>query len=170
MGNSLNTNLLFDLIEKSRCDVCLIQETQVSSDVNIKSISRRWLGDSFWSPAIGKQGGVVTLISPNCDSKVISWKKDSHGRVVSLLIRIDDVDFNLVNIYAPTNLTDRKNFFDSINDFFIPASALIIGGDFNCYESSLDKFGGNVSIRNEYASILSDFALVDVWRKLNPRA
>ena len=30
--------------------------------------------------------------------------------------------------------------------FFIPASALVIGGDFNCYETALDKFGGNVSI------------------------
>ena len=44
---------------------------------------------------------------------MISWKKDSHGRIVSLLVRSNDVDVNLVNIYAPTRVIfkkgDRKN-------------------------------------------------------------
>ena len=170
MGNPLNNNLLFDLVEKSGCDVCFVQETLVSSDANIKTLSRRWLGRSFWSPAIGKQGGVVTLISPKCSNEVISWKKDSHGRVVSLVIRIDGVDLNLVNIYAPTNLSDRKCFYDSLHEFFIPGAALVIGGDFNCYDNALDKFGGNVSIHRECDSLKRDFALLDVWRKLHPKA
>ena len=170
MGNPLNNNLLFDLVEKSGCDVCFVQETLVSSDANIKTLSRRWLGRSFWSPAIGKQGGVVTLISPKCSIEIISWKKDSHGRVVSLVVRIDGVDLNLVNIYAPTNLSDRKCFYDSLHEFFIPGAALVIGGDFNCYDNALDKFGGNVSIHCECDSLKRDFTLLDVWRKLHPRA
>ena len=168
MGNPLNNNLLFDLIEKSDCDICFIQETQISSDVTIKSVSRRWLGRSFWAPAIGRQGGVVTLISPK--DEIVSWKKDSFGRIISILIRIDGVDFNLVNIYAPTNLTDRKLFFESLHDFFIPASAFVIGGDFNSYENALDKFGGHVVISNECKSLRSNFILVDAWRKLHPHA
>ena len=55
-GNPLNNNLLFDLIEKSDCDICFVQETLVSSDVKINALSRRWLGRSFWSPAIGMGG------------------------------------------------------------------------------------------------------------------
>ena len=171
LGNPLNQNLLFDLIQRFNCDICFVQETQVSSDQNINSLSRRWHGRSFWSPAIGRQGGVATLISPNCSADVVSWKKDSFGRIVSILIRIDDVDLNLVNVYAPTNLTDRKNFYDSLHEFFISgASALIIGGDFNCYDNALDKFGGNVSIHHELVSLKSDSTLVDAWRKLHPRA
>ena len=124
-------------------------------------MSRRWPGRSFWSPANGKQGGVAVLFSPNCDSQVLSWKKDSLGRIISLLIRIDNVDFNLVNIYAPTVLTDRKTFYDSLSDFFFPSAALIVGGDFNCFDKELDKFGGNISIQKEYADLKTDFRLLN---------
>lgn len=40
------------------------------------------------------------MISENCDANVISWKRDSKGRIISLLIRIEGVNFNLVNIYV----------------------------------------------------------------------
>ena len=46
----------------------------------------------------------------------------------------------------------------------------MIGGDFNCYENALDKFGGNVSVGDECKSLKSDFVLIDAWRKLHPRA
>lgn len=90
--------------------------------------------------------------------------------MVSLVIRIDGVDLNLVTIYAPTNLSDRKCFYDSLHEFFIPGAALVIGGDFNCYDNALDKFDGNVSIHRECDSLKRDFTLLDVWRKLHPRA
>ena len=167
-ANPLTHNFLFDSIESSNCDVCFVQETLVSSESTIKSLSRRWLGRCFWSPACGRQGGVVTLISPKCSDEIVSWKKDSHGRIVSILIRSNGVDVNLVNIYAPTNLAERKIFFDSLHEFFIPSDAIIIGGDFNCYDNVLDKFGGNISIHKEYESLKNDFALVDVWRNLHP--
>ena len=61
-------------------------------------------------------------------------------------------------------------FFETIHEFFFPCSSLIVGGDFNCYESTSDKFGGNVSIHSEYVDLKSDFRLVDVWRKRNPKA
>ena len=122
----------------------------------------------FWYPASSRQGGVVTLISSKCSDEIVSWKKDSHGRIVSILIRSNGVDVNLVNIYAPTNLAERKIFFDSLHEFFIPSDAIIIGGDFNCYDNALDKFGGNISIHKEYESLKNDFALVDVWRNLHP--
>ena len=66
-------------------------------------------------------GGVVTLILSKCSDEIVSWKKDSHGRIVSILIRSNDVDVNLVNIYALTNLAERKICFDSLHEFlFLP--------------------------------------------------
>ena len=120
-ASPLTYNLLFDLIETSNCHVCVVQKTLVSSESTIKSLSRRWLGCSFWSPASGRQGGVVTLILSKCSDEILSWKKDSHGRIVGILIRRNDVDVNLVNIYAPTNLAERKICFDSLHEFlFLP--------------------------------------------------
>ena len=118
LGSSLSNNVLFDYIEKSGCHICFVQETLISSDNHVKLLSAKWSGQSSWSPALGKQGSTAVLISDNCDANVISWKRDSKGRIISLLIRIDGVNFNLVNIYAPTNLSERKSFFDSLHEFF----------------------------------------------------
>ena len=72
---------------------------------------------------------------------------------------------NLVNIFSPTNLTECKAFFANLHEYFIPADGLILGGDFNGYESELDKFGGNTSIANYLSDFRSSFKLVDVWHK-----
>ena len=154
---------------KSQYDICFIQESLVSDSVQIDSLRSRWPGPSFWSPAIGRQGGVGVLINENFDGKVLSWKRDSGGRVISLLLDCQNQHFNCINIYAPTVLTDRKSFFESLHEFFIPAQGIILGGDFNCYESALDKFGGNVCLHNELSDLKSNFRFVDVWRKLHPR-
>jgi len=42
---------------------------------------------------------------------------------------------------------------------------LIHGGDFNCYKSELDKFGGNISTASYLSDFRSSFKLVDIWRK-----
>lgn len=117
----------------------------VSDPLIFRSIASRWHGPCFWSPAIGRRGGVFVFISEVCDATVISWRKDSDGRILSLLVKIGSFNCNIVNIYAPTNLTDRKVFFENLHEFFIPSDFIIIASDFNCYERDIDKFNGNVS-------------------------
>ena len=159
--------LLFD--HGKNFDFCLIQET-LCADNAITGLSSRWRGPTFWSPAIGKQGGVAVLVNENFQGKILSWRKDIDGRIVSLLIDIDNFKVNLLSIYAPTNPTTRKAFFENLHAFFLPADATIIGGDFNCYEHDLDKFGGNVSIAGYLAEFRSTFLFTDIWQKLNPRS
>ena len=67
---------------------------------------------------------------------------------------------NVVNIYAPTNLSERKAFFDSLHEFFLPADFLV-GGDFNCYEHEMDKLGDNISIADYLTDFRSSFGLID---------
>lgn len=80
------------------------------------------------------------MINANSDINVLSWLKDSCGRVLSLLLKIGTVRVNVLNIYAPTALTERKTFFETLHNFFLPADHVIIGGDYNCYDSELDQF------------------------------
>lgn len=83
-GFDQKANLIFDLVSTS--DVAFFQENLISDDGQIKSLSARWSRPSFWSPAIGKQGGVCALFHHRFEGKCLSWRKDSSGRVISLLI------------------------------------------------------------------------------------
>ena len=149
-------------------DFGFFQETLISDQKSIASLSARWPGKCFWSPAIGKQGGVLVLINDRCDCEVLSWKRDSSGRLISLLVGFNHSKINLLCIYAPTNLAERREFFSGLHEFFIPADDLLLGGDFNCYDSTLDKLGGNININNEFQELKSTFRLVDVWRRSHP--
>ena len=60
-GSPLSGVPLFDFIQKAGCDICFVQETLVGSDTKIDLFSRKWPWRSFWSPAMGKQGGTAIL-------------------------------------------------------------------------------------------------------------
>ena len=148
-------------------DICFVQETQLSREKSIKDFGSRWRGPSFWAPAAGKQGGVAILIKESLEGKIVSWSKDSGGRILSLLLELPNMRINLINIYAPVNLTASKAFFENLHTFLFPADNIVIGGDFNCYDHSLDKFGGNISIATCLSEFRSGLKLVDVWRRVH---
>ena len=148
-------NLLFD------ADIFCFQEVQISDPSFFKSFAEKWRGSCFWSPALGKQGGVMTCFSDSFDYEVVQWKCDTSGRVVSVVIKINDYSFNIVNIYAPTNLTERKVFFENLHEYFLPSDSIVIVGDFNCYEYQSDKTGGNLSCAKYLADFRTTFNLVD---------
>jgi len=118
----------------------------ISDDDSLKTLSKKWKGPSYWSLALGRRGGVAILCSPHQREHISVWQKDARGRLVSLLLKFDNCKINLVNIYTPTNPTERGTFFQSLAPYFFPNSQLILAGDFNCYDGSLDKMGGSISI------------------------
>ena len=59
---------------------------------------------------------------------------------------------------------------ENIHHFFLPADFTILGGDFNCYERDLDKFGGNVSLAPYLTDFRSSLHFIDAWCKLHPRS
>ena len=87
----------------------------VSDEASLTTLARKWSGPSYWSPAIGRRGGVAILCSPRQRQNILVWQKDAGGRLVSLLRnKYDDCKINLVNVYAPTNLTERESFFNPL--------------------------------------------------------
>ena len=73
-------NLLFE------SDIFCFQETQISDLSFFHSFAEKWRGSCFRSPALGKQGGVMTCFSDSFDYEVVQWKRDTSGRVVSVVI------------------------------------------------------------------------------------
>ena len=142
-GSQAKQFSVFEYARNTKSDFIFLQETLIPKFESIRSFQSRWSGPSFCSPALGKQGGVAIFVQENTRFDILNRQKDSSGRIVSLLVKVDDACFNLVNIYAPTNPTERKDFFENLHEYFHSHFYQIIAGDFNCYESPNDKFGGN---------------------------
>ena len=64
-------------------DVFLIQESLSNNPSFYQDLSRQWTGGFFYCPAVGRQGGVITLISKDFCGSVLSWRRDANGRVIS---------------------------------------------------------------------------------------
>ena len=151
-------------------DVFCLQETQISDPDVFRAFASAWRGPCFWSPAIGKQAGVLVCFYDSFTGSVKNWKRDTSGRIISLLLDLAGTKINLVNIYAPTILTDRKIFFENLHEYFLPSDTRIVAGDFNCYDNQLDIFRGNFVLLTNYLSdFRSLFSLSDAWCRLHPR-
>ena len=85
---------------------------------------------------------VPILVDENTRCNVFNWQKDCASRIISLLAKFNDFRIKFIIIYAPTSLTERKEFFDTLLEYFYRQSYKVIAGDFICYESPTDKFWG----------------------------
>ena len=172
LGSAGKLAKLVNELTHLNCDVFLLQETHVSCKKQAEKFEKLWKGNCFWSFGIGKSAGVAVIFAPNFSGKVIRFLIDSSGRILSLLIDFCNLLLNIVNIYSPTVVSDRKIFFSSLHNYFLSQGLLLIGGDFNCIDNVLDKLNCSAvpsADKTSLVTLMSDFSLVDVWRKQNPR-
>ncbi len=150
LGSPTKVNLLCQELERLNYDIFLLQETHVSCLKQTEHVERVWRGKCFWSFGIGKS---------------------ADGRILSLLTQLNSFKFNLVNIYAPNTVSDRKTFFEQLHFYFLSQGDYVIAGDFNCVDRAIDKFHSrdfHSSDKSALAALKADFSLVDVYGKLNP--
>ena len=139
-----------------------MQETMSSRKSAISSLSNCWPVKSFRFPALGRRGGggkVAVLFKKNCDVEVLSGRKDSDGRVLSLLIKSENQIYAL-RLSCPI----VKNFYILCMNIFplapissLEATSIVTKVLWKSLEEML------TCKKN------SDFYLVDVWRKNNQR-
>ena len=149
-----------------------MQETHISCKTQADLVEKGFKGQCFWSFGIGKSAGVAIFVSPKFSGKIIRYVHDSDGRTLSLLVDFNSSKFNIICLYAPNTVSDRKLFFNRLHTFFLPPGDLILGGDFNCIDSDLDRLHirSDVSADRRCLSALkSDLCLVDIFRKRNPK-
>ena len=111
MGDPAKTSAIFDL----NSDIIFLQETLAAKAEAIAKFREKWPGDSFWSPALGKQGGVDIFISKEFQFSVSQWTKDPSGRLISVLLRLGDQRYNLI----VSNLFVKRDFICPGRPFFL---------------------------------------------------
>ena len=106
-------------------------------------IKGEWEGDAVFAHGTNSFRGVAIVIT-SClgfDKKQI--RSDNEGRVLNVLLEVDDRTLNLINVYAPSKDSQRRGFFSDLNKFLSDSKDIIIGSDFNCiFHTRLDKLGG----------------------------
>ena len=145
----------------------------ISCKTQADLVEKNFKGQCFWSFGIGKSASVAIIISPNFCGNIIRYVHDTDGRILSLLVNYNSSKFNVICLYAPNTVSDRKLFFNRLHTFFLSPGDLILGGDFNCIDSDLDR----LNIKSDFgadkrclSALKSDFCLVDIFRKKNPKA
>ena len=70
-------------------------------------------------------------------------------------------------------MSDRRLFFNRLHAFFLSPSDLILGGNFNCIDSDLDRLNIKSDFSADkrcFSALKSDFCLLDIFHKKNPKA
>ena len=125
----------FNIFRRARFDIICLQETHWTADIEMQ-IKRDWSGEIFASHGTNLSRGVAVLISSRLDYNVRQIRSDSDGRVVNILLDVEDETINLVNVYAPSSDFQRRIFFSDLEGFLSNVYANIIGGGLQLHSGS----------------------------------
>ena len=142
LNDPLQRRHIFQSLINSNFDSYCLQETHGKSDT-INAWRKEWPGRSFWCPTNNpRSSGVAILLHPNCQAELVEEKYDEDGRIICLHLKIQKSYIQILNIYAPTKGSSRSYFFSNITNFIFQGIPLILAGDFNCVENTLnDRMG-----------------------------
>ena len=185
---SLNTNGLRDLekrttvinwLKSNYLGITLLQEVH-----STESCEKAWERDFenfsiFYSHGTENARGVCTIIPNKYDFEIIETIHDTNGRFLLIHMSINDTEYVIANIYAPTKSfqEQQKQFISYVTENIMKfmGKKIIIGGDFNTYlDPLLDKKGGNIETVSACADMLkclmAEFNLCDIYREQHPPA
>ena len=99
---------LLACVQLNNINILFLQETHVN-DLKFKfQIDKIFNCQSYWSFGTSDSRGVAILLMNNFNKTVHKFEKDTEGRILSVKISSSFADLNIVNIYAPNEVTERE--------------------------------------------------------------
>ena len=175
LNKALKRRTVFRWLHHQNCPFVFLQENYSSKEC--ENVWRtEWGGEFFFSHGTNHSKGTLILINSKMTCKVDKKICDKNGRYIILDLVLADLQrIVLVNIYAPNNVNQQVSFFKELQEQLQEFSeeTIIIGGDFNCTSSEIDKKGGSPNLRKqrvveEINKLCNFYDLNDIWRFLNP--
>ena len=84
------------------------------------------------------------MFKEKSEIEIIHTNKDKEGQIVQCIMKYEREILQIINIYSPTNPTDRKHFYINLLKLIDYDQKTIITRDFNMIENLfLDRIGGN---------------------------
>ena len=177
LNNARKRTAIFKHLKESSCDVAFLQETYSSEMIENKWL-QEWGGSGFLVHGSKHSRGVAVLFRKHLDVAVLEKYLDAEGRFIVLKVKINDYQFNLINIYAPNREKEQITFINELkktleNKEVLISDNNIFSGDWNIVlDLEMDKMGGkNMDSKKGYREKINDlmlqFGLVDIWRLKN---
>ncbi len=96
------------------------------------------------------------------------------GRLLIVRVEIESSVFCFGNVYAPSQVSVRVNFFTMLkNELGKYQEQLVVGGDFNCTSVfTVDRIGEEPHPQSSQSlnSIITHLGLLDRWRVKHPQS
>ena len=148
LGEATKRQTLFHWLETHRFHIICLQET-FCTEANGAILASDWKGPSYHCFSSSSHSkGVTILIHPDFSHKVINHYISNDGRRQLLNLEHNDQTFTIVNLYAPTDVSYRRNFLLETRKWIIDKAlnqnCLIVCGDFNCTISDIDRKVKNI--------------------------
>ena len=171
LRNALKRRCIFNWIRQSEFNLILLQETHSTPEIE-RFWCHEWGFKIEFSHGSSASAGVCILFKPSAAYEILSVDKDSNGRLLLILLKINETLFTVVNIYGPNK--DEDSFFTSLQSVLHDKGEepFIIGGDFNTViNPKVDRYPNSIQNHPNCAialqNVLIDLELVDIWRKKN---
>ena len=166
--------IIFARLRELGVDIVFLQETHVTNFREAKAyIKNLWEGKHYWSFGTNNSCGVGILLAKDLDYVFLRHNYDFEGRTSIVDIKMGENRFRLINVYAPNEKRERKEYIKNLEIYLINQYDYILGGDWNFVENViLDKLGGNANQgttgRDEILKLKEDFLLKEAFRYKYP--
>ena len=165
---------MFRWLHNYKFDCIFLQETYSTKDVEAIWNSE-WGGKTFYSQGSNHCKDVVILFNPKLDVHIENIETDKNRRYLMLEAKICETTFLFCNIYSPNDNDSQNSFFSSLNGTIQQYAdmQIVIGGDFNCALTPLDKTGetsveSKKTVMSEITNLCTTYNLQDVCRVQHP--
>jgi exonuclease III len=159
MGSKRKEEALKDIIKASKESILLLQETKMSRQDSLKTLSKVWKGSlGVVGNAKGTSGGLFTLWNA---SKIDMLSSDTCMHLIHTKFLHKDSGYQVCvfNIYVPQHLGEKKHCWESLQDYLQQNSLnnIILGGDLNVNLAQGETRGGSI-VRDPAREWVEDLA------------
>src|SRR6185295_13334181 len=133
LRNDEKRRKVFYYLRTLSVDIICLQETNTPA-AEASHWTDLWAGPAVWSKHVG------LLLAPQHTLKGSSLYE--NDRVVKAEVNVRGHTFQVVNMYAPADATERKRCFDRLEKLsflFDPLSVAFLAGDWNCCPDPVDR-------------------------------
>ena len=113
LRNALKRRCIFNWIRQSEFNLILLQETHSTPEIE-RFWCHEWGFKIEFSHGSSASAGVCILFKPSAAYEILSVDKDSNGRLLLILLKINETLFTVVNIYGPNKDEDSFFYFPTI--------------------------------------------------------